>query len=712
MRKQTTFLAVTILVLLVFNTTSGIIAGSVLNHGKDTETPATGLKDPTAPQEDWMKRNFPLIERIQLNHLALERINAERVARGQSKISDTEAGIVPLGSELQFIEFKVDWQASLKFDTYSILPTSVDNSLLPAFPPIRSQGGIGSCVAWATTYYQLTYETNLVRGRIASNGDNNVIFSPKWTYNMINNGVDGGAYFSDAYSLLIKHGAVTWAEFPYDKDYLSWCLNATSWRNAINYRPFSWGQIYSSNTTQMVLDLKTQLANGHVLVIGTYVYSWVQTYVSDDPSTFEDDAYVGQKIASYMKNTRLGGHAMTIVGYNDNIWCDLNGNMVVDPGEKGAFKIANSWGTSDWNGGFRWVAYDALFPSSSVKATETWPPSDRDTGGIFRGGVYTMTARESYTPQMIAEFTLNHLKRRQLLVSLGVGNDTQTTPALKWYSKALYYSGGDFSFDGTTAACDATFVFDFTDLASAGYTRWFLGVYDNIAGDPAIVKSYSIYRVDETGDHLVGKYTNLPVSIDAGQLNIWIDYSRVENIAPNAIAIAVPKSGYAPLTVNFDGSASYDPDGSIVSYDWDFGDGCFGTGAKATHTYTSKGTYLAKLTVTDDKGAKGSVSVTVEVLQESTVVNAPTELVASGNSYNVRLVWKDNSNNEDGFYIERGTKVKNAYVYQRIATVGANTTSYVDTTAGQGTYQYRVQAFNKSLGVVSEYSNSVTIRVK
>lgn len=38
---------------------------------------------------------------------------------------------------------------------------------------------------------------------------------------------------------------------------------------------------------------------------------------------------------------------MTLVGYNDNIWVDINGNGIVDNGEKGAFKIANSWGNDD-----------------------------------------------------------------------------------------------------------------------------------------------------------------------------------------------------------------------------------------------------------------------------------------------------------------------------------------------------------------------------
>jgi hypothetical protein len=77
-------------------------------------------------------------------------------------------------------------------------------------------------------------------------------------------------------------------------------------------------------------------------------------------------------------------------------------------------------------------------------------------------------------------------------------------------------------------------------------------------------------------------------------------------------------------TVALDGSQSRDPDGSIVRYDWDFGDGQQGSGRTPQHTYlftlsvTQTSAPVQKvfrvcLTVTDDKGAQSTQCTTVTI---------------------------------------------------------------------------------------------------
>ena len=85
------------------------------------------------------------------------------------------------------------------------------------------------------------------------------------------------------------------------------------------------------------------------------------------------------------------------------------------------------------------------------------------------------------------------------------------------------------------------------------------------------------------------------------------------NQPPVASATATPTSGVAPLAVSFNGSGSSDPDGSIVSCAWTFGDGGTGTGPTPSHTYQNASPYTANLTMTDNQSATGSTSLTISV---------------------------------------------------------------------------------------------------
>jgi hypothetical protein len=79
------------------------------------------------------------------------------------------------------------------------------------------------------------------------------------------------------------------------------------------------------------------------------------------------------------------------------------------------------------------------------------------------------------------------------------------------------------------------------------------------------------------------------------------------NAPPIAEAEPAVRSGPAPLEVTFQATGSRDPDGSIASYQWDFGDGTSGTGPEPTHTYASGGRYFPRLTVTDGDGASSTL---------------------------------------------------------------------------------------------------------
>ncbi len=105
-----------------------------------------------------------------------------------------------------------------------------------------------------------------------------------------------------------------------------------------------------------------------------------------------------------------------------------------------------------------------------------------------------------------------------------------------------------------------------------------------------------------TGDYTV----TLTLTDDGGAQNSATTIIAVTE-APIAVISATPSSAEsAPAFITFNASASYDPDGEIVEYQWDFGDGSREYLEEVTHVYASAGTFRAKLTVTDDKGVTSS----------------------------------------------------------------------------------------------------------
>ena len=91
---------------------------------------------------------------------------------------------------------------------------------------------------------------------------------------------------------------------------------------------------------------------------------------------------------------------------------------------------------------------------------------------------------------------------------------------------------------------------------------------------------------------------------------------RIQYRGPTAVADANPTSGPAPLTVDFDGSASSDPDGQALLYAWDLdGDGAFDDAAVAnpTYVYNASGTYTARLRVTDTDNLSDTTSLVISV---------------------------------------------------------------------------------------------------
>jgi len=106
----------------------------------------------------------------------------------------------------------------------------------------------------------------------------------------------------------------------------------------------------------------------------------------------------------------------------------------------------------------------------------------------------------------------------------------------------------------------------------------------------------------------------LTVTDDAGDTNTATTTATIA--MGNQPPIANPNGPYtgtAGTPLPLSGSGSIDPDGTIVAYDWDFGDGAIGTGIAPNYAYYIPGTYNITLTVRDDSGAIGSANTTAAI---------------------------------------------------------------------------------------------------
>ena len=232
---------------------------------------------------------------------------------------------------------------TMSVDT-AALPSSYDNSTV--YPTSGDQGGQGSCVGWATTY-ALKSTVEMV-GSGGGRYDDNTLFSPAFTYNQINGGEDAGSVIGDAFMLLYEVGALPLADFPYsDRDYTTQ-PTTEQLAKASQYR------IKDFYCIEGINEIKQAIYENYGVVVGINVYDSFY-YIEDTSYVYQD--YFGEF---------LGGHAICLVGYDDNLQ---------------AFKFINSWG-DDWMlGGYAYVSYQFAIDRTAAYCIvpDTGPdPTDPD----------------------------------------------------------------------------------------------------------------------------------------------------------------------------------------------------------------------------------------------------------------------------------------------------------------------------------------------
>lgn len=541
--------------LFVLLTTSSILLA------EESREKGFGLRPISQETIDHVEENWPTIIDVAPNKIGSERIQHHKKENNQpihfaAPAHHEEEFTTVIGKQQHH-----KLRAVSEEKTKAALPRSVDNSKLPSFPPIGDQQNLGSCVAWGSTYYQATHEYGLLNG-INNKNSLDHVFSPKWTYNNLNEGFDEGLDIFSTYQLLSQNGIVEITSFPYDANYLEWDLKTQDWISALSHR-MQPGQLVTGigGATQNLDVIKQILNNGHVLTFGTFISSWVYDKVKVDPAA-ATNPHAGELAASW-QNGSEGGHCMTIVGYNDDIWIDINKNGKVDPGEKGAFLVANSWSTEWGNKGFVWIAYDAFLSTSKVV---NGPSKNRVAiaDAMDSKVVTAVPLAKGYTPKLVAEFSLSQSVRNQISVAVGVSDTSSTIPSKTFQSYALKNQGGNFEFDGTKAGSiqTATFAVDLTDLLpdNANPNRYYLIVNDSQIGKPTTVNSFKV--VDLVHNKTVSS-TKTPLTCDRSQALAYVDYAFAEGSTPTPAPVPTPPAPSTP-TVSITAPTSNQVVGGLV----------------------------------------------------------------------------------------------------------------------------------------------------
>ncbi len=269
--------------------------------------------------------------------------------------------------------------------SYSLVEHNENGTL----PPIDNQGSIGSCVGEAVTYMQFSnavaHYMQEVRGNKdwkpndgSNYGNRKYLFSPKWTLNY------SGAGTQWVYEILVHMGAPTQDRSCFYKtdtnssqyqmggrlltETTSWDVTGDVMQYALGYRLGSYeqiwtrtvggGQVTTTEEGRAFLDkIKASVLAGNVVVTGGASGKWGYSNSNNVGRLTADGdiSKTGEYACFAAQGSAAGGHQVSIVGWDDNATFTRNGVTM-----KGAFLVANSWGTNWKNAGYQWFMYDSI----------------------------------------------------------------------------------------------------------------------------------------------------------------------------------------------------------------------------------------------------------------------------------------------------------------------------------------------------------------
>lgn len=323
------------------------------------------------------------------------------------------------------------------------LPSSVDNSTLKYFPPVFNQIG-GSCAQASSVGYLFTYEMNRLLDRDASESAANR-YSYLYTWNLINYGEDGGSFTLDAQKLAAAGGIMSEEDFPRQTyaGQFRWASGYEKYYNALHNHIAQAHHIIVADgeglemAKQYLYNKNKPGETGGLLVFSSNAGNWRFNDYYDGPSE------TGYK-SLLTKLADDGGHAMTIVGYDDTVeFTNSEGALT-----KGAFIVVNSYGFYYHDRGRYYLPY--------------WFFLDPGRNNQILSADLMGYDVEYTEPKMVFKVNLRYTSRDDLSFKMGISDSGKSVPTHNYTLDLFQNAGGDHQMQGAYGPDDIELGFDFS----------------------------------------------------------------------------------------------------------------------------------------------------------------------------------------------------------------------------------------------------------
>ncbi|MFZ4547575.1 MAG: hypothetical protein ACOYN4_09075, partial [Bacteroidales bacterium] len=451
------------------------------------------------------------------------------------------------------------------------LPVSVDNTTQPYFRPLFNQSGL-ECGQASSIGLNFTYEMAVARNVPANVAQNQ--YATHFAYDFINGGSDAGVSYFESWEIVKRCGNPTVADY----GGLSaggasrWMTGYSLYYNAMHNRI---SDVYAINASDVegLTTLKNWIYNHYsTSSFGGLANIYVQ-YKSPDAQLAAGTPEAGRwVIVTWGGSTN---HAVTLVGYNDSIRYDYNGDGLytntldinndgiinVKDWEIGGFKIANTYGgINNWGDqGFSFVMYKTF-------------ADNLGNGGIWNHSAHVVKVKQEVTPKLTYKLTLKHTSRNKIKIIAGVSQNTFADEPDALLNLPIFdLQGGDkFMLGGTTEA-DKTIEFGIdaspllSGIAPGQPAKFFLTVQENDPSNAATGQIISFEVIDYSGipTTISCPNTNVPI-VENGVTQLSVSYTPNHD-KPSITNTTIPEAKiYEPFSQQMTATGGTQP------YHWKF----------------------------------------------------------------------------------------------------------------------------------------------